>query len=78
MDKRINFLNKLKKRLNSYVISDSKKKNSLHQKKTTITSHSILQAQMLNENVQSGMALGEINFNSSSVYAEFSKDGTLN
>jgi hypothetical protein len=79
MDKRLTFLNILKKRLNSYIVSGSKKNNSLHQKKQTpITNYSRLRAQMLCENVQSGMALTKITFNTSSVYAEFSKGGTLN
>jgi hypothetical protein len=79
MDKRLTFLNRLKKRLNSYIVSGSQKNNSLHQKKQTpITNYSQLRAQMLCENVQSGMALDIITFNTSSVYVEFSKGGTFN
>jgi hypothetical protein len=79
VDKRINFLNTLKKRLNAYIIADKEKKNYLHQKnQISFINHSILQAQMLCENVQSGLALREITFYSSKAYAEFSNDGTLN
>lgn len=79
MDKRINFLNRLKKRLNSYIISGSKNKNNLHQKNyVPIINYSMLRSQMLCENVQSGMALGGVTFDSSHAYAEFSRNGKLN
>lgn len=79
MDKRINFLYDLKKRLNAYIISDNVKKDSFFQKnQTSFMDHTILQAKMLCENVKSGIALGEISFDSSKAYAEFSKNGKLN
>ena len=79
MDKRITFLNNLKKRLKSYVVSGSQKNDGFHQKKQIHTiNYSLLRAQMLCENVQSGIALDNITFITSRVYAEFSKDRSLN
>ena len=71
MDKRINFLNNLKKLLDQFTVSDSKVNAGLDQPKhIPITNYSRLRAQMLAENVQSGIAFDETSFNNSGVFAE--------
>ena len=71
MDKRINFINNLKKLLDQFTVSDSKVNAGLDQTKhVPITNFSRLRAQMLAENVQSGIAFDETSFNNSGVFAE--------
>ncbi len=79
MDKRIIFLNNLKKRLDQFTVLDSNVDAILDQEKQApITNYSRLRAQMLAENVQSGIAFDEISFNNSGVTAEFTNGVEFN
>ena len=78
MDKRINFLNNLKKRLDQFTVSDSKVNVGLDQPKhIPITNYSRLRAQMLAENVQSGIAFDETSFKNSGIFAESANGSEL-
>ena len=79
MDKRIIFLNNLKKWLGQFTVSENKVNAGLDQtQKAPITNYSRLRAQMLAENVQSGVAFNETSFNNSGVFAEFTNGVELN
>jgi len=77
MDKRINLLNTLKKRLNNLIPNQNNKKNC---KKTSLQNieYSRLRAILLNEYIQSGMAFDEFTFNKVEAYSEFSDFGEFN
>ena len=74
MDKRINLLNTLKKRLNNLIPNQNSKKYS---KKTSLQNieYSRLRAILLNEYIQSGIAFDEFTFNKVEAYSEFSDLG---
>lgn len=75
MDKRINLLNTLKKRLNDLVYN----RNSLNKDDNTITTEYLrLKSIMLNEHILSGLVFDEYTFNKNKVYAESTKDGKIN
>lgn len=79
MDKRIIFLNNLKKRLEQFTVLNSNVNAGLDQtKQAPITNYSRLQAQMLAENVQSGIAFDETSFKNSGVFAELTNGVELN
>jgi predicted MPP superfamily phosphohydrolase len=79
VDKRIIFLKNLKKQLHQFMVSDNNVNAGLDQtKQSPITNYSRLRAQMLAENVQSGIAFDEISFNNSGVFTEFTNGVELN
>ena len=82
MDDRIRFLNRLKLRLNDYIDQGNQKEENwkdvnVNNKIIPSPNFSSLRANMLMENVKSGIALDGIFFNNSGVYAEYSVDGKL-
>ena len=79
MDKRIIFLNNLKKRLGQFMVLGNNVNTGLDQtKKAQITNYAQLRAQMLAENVQSGIAFDETSLKNSEVFAEFTNGDKLN
>lgn len=75
MDKRINLLNKLKKRLSGLVY----KQNTLNKDDNTISTEYLrLKSMMLKEHILSGLVFDESMFNKNEVYAEITKEGKLN
>lgn len=75
MDKRINLLNTLKKRLNSLVYNQ----NTLNKDDNTISTEYLrLKSMMLKEHIWTGLVFDDSLFNKNEVYAETTKDGKLN
>jgi hypothetical protein len=75
MDKRISILNRLKHRLNDYILEDQKTEGLIdsfsHYPKVPDIDFSWIRAHMLAENLPIGMAFNQSSFDNSGVYAEF-------